>query len=54
MRWDMAEQSQAGVLPDGVISEWHPSRLTIWAWTILSVPIGVIGLAVYLGPRSSR
>lgn len=45
----MAEQLPAGVLPDGAISEWRPSRATLMVWTILSVPITAIGFIVYMG-----
>lgn len=45
----MTGQAEAGELPDGVISEWHPHRGTILIWTIAQVPIGFIGIVIYLG-----
>jgi hypothetical protein len=44
----MAEQTQAPVLPDGAISEWRPSRASVVAWTILSLPITALVGLVYL------
>ena len=44
----MAEQLQARVLPDGVISEWHPSKATIRAWSLLSLPIVVVAFFAYM------
>jgi len=44
----MAEQTQAPVLPDGAISEWRPSRASVVAWTILSLPITALAFLVYL------
>lgn len=45
----MAGQAEADALPERLISEWHPSRLTVAAWAILQIPIVTIGFIVYLG-----
>jgi hypothetical protein len=47
-RWDVVDEPQAPVLPDGVVSEWRPTRRTFVAWTVLMVPIFVVGLDVYV------
>ena len=44
----MAEQPETLGLPDGAISEWHPSGITLLAWTVLTVPIVVIGFFAYM------
>jgi hypothetical protein len=43
----MAEQPQTSALPAGVISEYKPSSLTVWVWTILALPITAIGAGIY-------
>ncbi|MGA3057909.1 MAG: DUF3267 domain-containing protein [Candidatus Limnocylindrales bacterium] len=43
----MTEQKQASTLPDGVVSEWKPSRATLCLWVILSVPIFLVGVGLY-------
>jgi hypothetical protein len=43
----MALESQAGSFPDGLISEWRPTRGTALAWMILSVPILAMAWALY-------
>jgi hypothetical protein len=44
----MAEETQSHQLPDGATSEWRPSRATIWAWAILSIPIFILAMGAYL------
>lgn len=44
----MAEQPQATGLPDGALSEWKPSKATWRIWTILSIPIWLLGLDIYM------
>lgn len=44
----MAEQPQASALPDGVISEWRPSRVTMWVWVVLSLIITAFAVGFYL------
>jgi hypothetical protein len=34
-------------LPEGVISEWKPTKATVRAWTILSIPITAVALLGY-------
>lgn len=38
----------ASSLPDGVISEWKPTKATVRAWTILSMPITAVALLGYV------
>ena len=47
MRWDVTEQILASAPADSMVSEWKPSRLTLWLWLILMVPLFVIALGVY-------
>jgi hypothetical protein len=35
------------LLPEGVISEWKPTKATVRAWTILSIPITAVALLGY-------
>lgn len=43
----MAEHPQQAALPDGALSEWKPSKATTRVWTILSIPIFLVGLDIY-------
>jgi len=42
----MSEQSQTAA-PDGLISEFRPSKATIWTWSILSLPLFLLAAGVY-------
>jgi len=48
----MAEPTLVPALPDGVISEWRPSRAAMRAWSILSIPVLLVALSVYLAIAS--
>lgn len=43
----MTVQAEAGALPDGVISEWRPTRWTFLIWTIAGTAMAMVGFAVY-------
>jgi hypothetical protein len=43
----MSEKTRSADLPGGTFSEWKPSGATIWAWTILCIPLFLFGVGIY-------